>query len=515
MAPSDNTGLSIQQPNRGELPASVSFRVEHIEITGNSKIDTASLRALVASSEGLNLNLPQLGELAARITDYYHAHGYPLARAIIPAQTMQSGVVRIEVIEARYGTIGVDNQSRVSDRLLQATLDGLRSGSVVTQDDLDRSLLLLSDIPGLSVDAILKAGTQPGTSDLRVNTSSTPTFMGSVVADNGGDRYTGRERLGATVNVFNPLHQGDVLGVSGLTSGSGMNYGRLSYDVLLGGTGTRLGGAYSTLDYKLKGGLSDLDAQGTARAASLWVNQPLIRSPGLNLFGQLEYSHLQLDDDIRSFAIHDKRNLNNVTASLSGNVRDGVLAGATNAWNASWTYGHVDFDDAAAQGSDAATTRTQGGFSKGNVSLLRLQNLGANNALYFSLAGQWASGNLDPSQKVLAGGPNSVRAYDVGVISGDVGYLYTAELRHDFAQSWYGQWQAVTFFDAAHIVVNRNALSAHDNIVNLSGAGVGLNWAGANQLTASLTLAVPIGAAPEQIGSRDSVRAWLQMSKGF
>ncbi len=515
IAPSNDTGLSIQQPGSSALPTSVSFRVEHIEITGNSKIDTATLHALVADSEGQNLNLPQLGELASRITDYYHAHGYPLARAIIPAQTMQAGTVKIEIIEAHYGKIDLDNRSRVSDRLLQATLGGLQSGTVVTEAGMDRSLLLLSDIPGLAVNATLKPGAEVGTSDLQVNTASTPLVTGNVTADNDGDRYTGRERLGATVNVIDPLHQGDILSISGLSSGSGMTYGRAAYDALIDGAGTRVGGAYSALDYKLLGSLSELDGEGSAQVASLWAKQPFIRSRNLDFYGQLQYDHLQLNDDIQSSAIETNRHLDNLTAILSGDVRDALFGGAVNTWSASWTYGHVSFDNDAAQLSDAETVNTQGGFSKGNINLARLQNLSAHDALYLSLAGQWASGNLDPSQQLVVGGPNSVRAYDVSAVSGDVGYLFTAELRHTFAQSWHGQWQAIAFFDGAHLTVNRDTFSADPNSANLSGAGFGLNWAGPNQLTASVALAAPIGAAPEVVGDRAAVRAWLQASKGF
>jgi hemolysin activation/secretion protein len=513
--PSYETGLSIPQSKSSALPASVVIRVEHIEIVGNSKIDTATLHALIADAEGRDLNLTQIGKLATRITAYYRVHDFPLARAIIPAQTMRAGVVKIEVIEARYGKVELDNQSRVSDLLLQSTLNDLQSGSVIAQEEMDRSLLLLADIPGVVVNATLKPGAQIGTSDLQVNTSSTPMFNGSFTADNSGDRYTGRERLGASVNVFGLLHQGDTLGLSALSSGDGMHYGRISYDALMSGSGTRIGTAYSTLDYKLQGALSVLDVQGSAKVASAWIRQPMIRGLHLNLNAQLEYSHQQLNDDIHSFDIRTHRHLDNLTASLSGNARDGVEDGGISLWSVSVTSGYVSFDDATQQSIDALTAGTQGRFARGNATLARLQNLSVRNTLYLSLAGQWASGNLDPSQKLIGGGPNSVRAYDAGTISGDVGYMLTTELRHSFGQSWYGQWQAVAFVDAAHVEVNRNKLSSGENVANLGGAGIGLNWAGPNQFSANLTVAVPVGPMPAQIGSRTSARAWLQASKGF
>ncbi len=508
-------GINIEPPSGTMLPPSEAVPVEHIAITGNTKIDTRTLHQLVAHAEGSTLTLPELGELAAQITDYYRAHGYPLARAILPAQTISNGVVRIEIIEARYGKISLDNRTRVSDSLLQATLSGLQSGTVVSQGQMDRDLLLLSDIPGVTVNAALKPGVETGTSDLQVSASPTPFVTGNVTADNDGDRYTGQVRLGATVNLIDPLHWGDVLSVSGLSSGSDMNYGRVSYEALLDGMGTRVGASYSALDYRLGGAIAPLAAYGDAHVSSVWVKQPLIRSQNLNLYGQIQYDHLQLNDEIDTSDTQTNRHLDNVTTSLSGDVRDAWLAGSVNTWSASWTYGHVSFDNGPAQLSDASTTDTQGGFSKWNLTMTRLQNLGTQDALYLDLAGQWASGNLDPSQMMIAGGPNSVRAYEVSAVAGDVGYLFTAELRHTFPANWHGQWQAIAFFDNEQVRVDKNPIAPGVNSATLSGVGVGINWAGPKNLLATAYVAHPVGAIPELVGDTASVQVWLQLSKGF
>ncbi|OLL33292.1 hypothetical protein BTH42_01965 [Burkholderia sp. SRS-W-2-2016] len=516
LTPSPNsTGLNVVQPPSAPLPSTIAFSVERIDITGNTHIDTATLHALVADSEGKQLTLADLGDLALRITDYYHAHGYPLARAIVPAQTMQGGQVRIEVIEARFGKIGLDNQSRVRDGLLQATLGGLQSGAVVTEAAMDRSLLLLSDIPGVRINATLKPGAQVGTSDLQVVASSAPMVAGGVSADNWGERYSGRPRLSATVSVFNPLHQGDEFNVSGVTSGADMNYGRVAYDALLSGAGTRAGAAFSALDYRLAGTLSPLGAHGTAQVVSAWVKQPLLRSRTVNLYAHLQYDHFTLNDSIDANATATDRHLDNVTATLTGDVRDGLLAGAASSWSASWTYGHTSFTNDAAQTLDALGRDTQGGFSKLSLSAMRLQDFGGGNQLFVSLSGQFASGNLDSSQQLIAGGPTSVRAYDVNAVAGDSGATFTMELRHTMAHAWFGQWQAIAFVDAAHVKINRNSFEAGSNIANLGGVGVGLNWAGPYRTTASASVATPLGGRPEVAGNTASVRAWLQLAKAF
>lgn len=509
-------GLSVEQSGSSALPPSMPFLVSHIEITGNNRISTMRLHRLIAAAEGRHLTLSQLGELARRLTDYYHAHGYPLARAIIPAQTIRAGVVRFEIIEARYGKVGLDNHSRVGDRLLAATLAGLQSGAVVTGAQLDRALLLLSDIPGVNVDALLKPGTEVGTSDLQVATTTPSPVDGDVTADNAGDRYSGRARIGGTVNWLDPLHQGDILSVTGLTTGdSGMNYGRLDYAAIVDGEGTQLGAGYSTLDYRLSGSLSPLDAHGDAQDASVWTKQPFVRSRDVNLYGQLQYDYLQLNDEIGRDDSETPRHLDTMTASLAGNARDDLGAGGLDTWTASWTYGRVGFENAAAESADVQGADAQGTFSRWNASLGRLQTLGAHDALYLEAAGQWADRNLDSSQQMVIGGPESVRAYDGDALSADAGYQFTAELRHGFLTSWHGQWQAIAFLDDAHLRVDEKIFAPGPNTANLTGAGAGLSWVGPAQVQASLTVAAPIGGRPELAGDAASARAWLQASKSF
>lgn len=510
-APS-GTGLTIERADGAELPGSAPFLVKTLQITGNTLLDTPTLHALVADAEGKSLTLSQVGELAARITGYYQSRGYPLARAIIPAQTIAAGIVRIEVIEARYGQISLDNRSRVSDPLLQSTLSPLQSGQVIGQTELDRTLLLLSDIAGVLVAATLKPGEAVGTSDLLVNTTPGPAVTGNLVLDNYGNGYTGRARIGGTVNVINPLQHGDVLSMSGLSSGSGLNYGLITYESLLNGQGTRVGGSYAALRYELGEPLAALKANGSAQVTSLWAKHPLVRSRDANLYGQIQYDGKQLKDRIDTSGIRTDRHLDNWTLSLAG---DALLLGGINSWNMGWTSGRVDFDDSAAQLADAATARTQGGFSKWNANLTRLQSLSPKNALHLAFSGQWANTNLDAAEKMSVGGPSTVRAYDVGALSGDTGYLATAEFRHDLGSAWNGRWQAVAFVDTARVTVNKNVWVAGTNSATLSGAGVGLNWAGPNQWRAKAYIATRLGEAPTLVASSASTRAWVEISKGF
>jgi len=335
------------------------------------------------------------------------------------------------------------------------------------------------------------------------------------VLDNYGSRYTGRARLGGTVYLSNPLHHGDVLSVSGLTSDSGMNFGRTSYELLLNGYGTRSGVAYSALDYELGKSLDDLDAHGTANIASAWATQPLIRSRDFNIHARLQYDHMQLRDSIDTSAIHSDRDQNNWTLGFSGDTRDTLLPNSANAWSLSSSWGRLGFDDNVAKSVDALTANTQGNFSRLNANISHLQSIGTQNSVYATVNAQWADGNLDSSQKMTLGGPYSVRSYDVGVVSGDTGYGGTAEFRRQLGEALQGQWQAVAFIDTAHVTVNKDSWAQATNSATLSGAGLGLNWTGTRIGRVSAYAASPIGSTPTLVDDSPKVRAWIEMSAWF
>ena len=491
-----------------------NFLLNGFVITGNHNIKTPELQALLADGLGKKVTLENLQKLVARITDYYHNHAYPLARAVIPAQTIDGGLVNVEIYEAYYGKVNVNNYSRVNDRLLDGTLSSLKPGYVIAQQPLDHALLLLSDIPGAIVNTTLKPGEIVGTSDLIVSALPSQRIYGNLIVDNYGNSYTGRPRIGGSVNVIDPFGfgLGDTLSLNGLTSGGGLNYGRVAYEALLNQYGTRMGGSYSALQYRLGGNFADANAQGNAQVASVWAKQTLTRSRDLNLYGQVKLDYMQLNDN--QATIKTDRHLTNTVFTITGDARDKILTGGINTWDLSVTGGSVTFDDLKAKRDDAIAGNTNGSFAKINLNLSRLQSLSQNNALYIFFAGQVAGNNLDTSQKMTLGGPYTVRAYDTSAVSGDSGYLLSTELRHDLGEIVNGRFHALAFVDSAQVKINKNTWVASDNSASLSGVGVGLNWVGQNNLYANTYIATAVGAKPIQV-SNNLTRIWLEVGKRF
>lgn len=486
-----------------------TLQVSGFTLQGNSAIASDELLPLLSDLQGRTVSLGELQAGANRITTLYRKRGYPLARAYIPAQEIDGGVVQISVLEGRYGEIVLNDTAQLSGAAL-APLAALKPGEAVRGDSLERSLLLLSDTPGVEVKSTLKPGTAVGASDLLVDVMPGPLLSGSVDADNYGNRFTGEYRLGGTLNVNSPLGLGDRLSLRAMGSDEEQQYGRIAYQLPIGPWATQVGVAYSDMDYQLAKDFEDLDAHGNARITSAYAIQPLVRSRDFSLYTQVQFDDKRLKDDIDQADSKSDKHSRVVTTSITGNSRDTLLGGGINSFALAWSQGSLNIDGADAQSTDDLTARTQGRFHKINPSLVRLQRLSERFSLYGQLQGQWADGNLDSSEKLFLGGAYGVRAYPQGEASGDQGWLANLELRYALTDAW----QLNTFLDHGEVRLNKNTWSDGENHRSLSGAGIGARWA-ANGWQISTVAAWKLGNDAPQSDVDRSPRVWAQVVRFF
>ena len=496
-------------PSAAATASGPSLQVNGFTLEGNGAIGSEELLPLLGDLQGRTVSLGELQAGANRITRLYRERGYPLARAYIPAQEIDGGVVRIAVMEGRFGEVGLNNTSRVSDTAL-TPLAALKRGDAVRSAELERSLLLLSDTPGVEVKSTLKPGASVGATDLLVDVTPGPLLSGSVDADNYGNRFTGEYRLGGTLNVNSPLGLGDRLTLRAMGSDEDQQYGRIAYQLPIGPWATQVGVAYSDMDYELAKDFDELKAHGNARIASLYAIQPLVRSRDFSLYAQVQFDDKRLKDDIDLFGSKSDKRSRVVIATLNGNSRDTLLGGGVNSFALAWSQGSLNIDGQLNQTIDDLTAGTQGRFHKLNPSLVRLQRLSDRFSLYTQLQGQWADGNLDSSEKISLGGAYGVRAYPQGEASGNQGWLANLELRYALTDAW----QLSTFVDHGEVRLNKDTWSNGENHRSLSAAGVGARWA-AYGWQVNAVAAWKLGNDDPQSDVDRSPRVWAQVVKFF
>jgi hemolysin activation/secretion protein len=394
-------------------------------------------------------------------------------------------------------------------------MEGLSSGDTITELPLESRLLLLSDIPGVQVTSTLAPGASVGTSDLIIDLAPGRRVSGSVDADNAGNPYTGANRIGATIDINNPLGLGDVAELRVLTSGEGLKYARASYQLQVGKG--QVGVAYSWLDYSLGKQFESLHAHGTAEIASVFGRYPLIRSRDNNLYAQLAYDHKIFEDKVDATGSVINRKSDVLMASVYGDHRDQLGGGGFSSYGLTLSAGKLDIQTPAALALDAATAQTNGNFNKLSFNAARLQNLGGPFSIYGAINGQMASRNLDISEQMELGGMNAVRAYPEGEGFADEGYVATLEARMQLPKfsALPGHLELVGFVDTGTVTLHRNPWFAGDNRRTLSGAGVGLNWGEAGNFLVRTSYAWKLGNEKALSSPDKSGRFWIQAIKYF
>jgi hemolysin activation/secretion protein len=511
--PRSNSEIHVDEPNATRASASdLRFAVKHFQIDGNTVFSSAQLMPLLTETIGEARTLGDLDNAATRITDFYRAHGYLVARAYLPAQDIHDGVVDIAVVEGRYGDVQIHNGSRVRDTVLQQYLSPAHLGDVIDEHRLDRATLLMQDATAAgTVTGNLRAGETPGTTDLTVEVPSAPAVTASLQADNYGITTTGRYRAGGDLQWNSPLGLGDQLEARVLASITGQDFGRLAYGVPLGSNGLRTGIAFTESTYRLGGEFNSLDAYGHADVLSWNVTYPVVRSATFNLNADGGFDHKSLVDHANG-TVDDK--FNNVAgAGLDGNV---LMPGTASTYAVRVESGDLHFQSADALAVDAASAQTAGRYTKLTYSFALYQSLTPRLQLHVAVSGQQASKNLDSSEKFSLGGPYGVRAYPTGEAPGDEGYLANIELRYAFARTRLpAQLGVFGFVDTGDVRINVNPFTSGANHERLSGAGVGMTLSSDNHYDLQLVYAHRLGDTVAVADNDHAGRIWLQLSKVF
>lgn len=263
--------------------------------------------------------------------------------------------------------------------------------------------------------------------------------------------------------------------------------------------------------YRLGNAFASLQAHGASETTSLGLRHALTRSRALTHDISLQLEQQRLYDDIDLTGLNSRRSLETWTVGFSGRYQAPSKLDVQ--WRGARTLGRLLFMDAATEASDSAAARAGGDFGKWTLESALAFPLDARDSLNVHFVAQWADRNLDSASKLSASGPAAVRAFDVGLVSGDAGTVTQVEWRHRLDLDDGGWWTLFAFADVAELKINQNSWSNTPNSVSLEGAGLGLIWErwGWN---ARMTLAIPVynnvnGLAPYSNASR----VWLELKK--
>ena len=527
LVPSPPGAPVVEEPRRPALkaPASRAFFVKGFRISRNTAFTEEVLLALLKEFVGKEQTLADLERAADVITRYYREHGYFVARAYVPAQELRDGIVEITVLEGKLDRISLKlaTEIRLKEGIVENSLRAaLPADGLIRLDELERGLLLLNDIPGVDVRSVLLPGAAIGTSVIAVEVNEGPPVSGNLDFDNYGSKFTGALRLSPSISLNDPTGHGDQLNLR-VTESAGTSYGRLGYQIPVGSSGLKLGGAYAATRYKLCCEFGPLAARGEARTATFNAQYPFVRGRSANLYGTAAYDIKHYFNETIAGTTSDKT-AEVVALGVNGDSSVFLGDGGLSSFGLAVSSGELRLEGwAPDRAADAASALTNGGYRKTAYSMARLQRLGERTYLYAGLSGQLSSKNLDSSEKFILGGPFGVRAYPNGEAAGDEGMLLNLELRYDIQSAL----QLSAFVDHGEIRLHKNewpgwqgAGTGVGNRYALSGLGIGLNWNRPGNFLVRASVAQPVGENPgrdangnDSDNTKNRIRLWFQAVK--
>jgi hemolysin activation/secretion protein len=485
--------ITVPKARAVEAPAGAekfSFTLKSVAIDGATVYSAEDLRPLYAPLLGKQVTVGDMFKVADDIELRYRSAGYVTTRVVVPQQTIDDGIFRIQVIEGFVSDIVYPDDIGPARAAVALLIDPLRNVRPISVGDIERQLLLANDLPGLTIKASLQASpTELGGSVIVVN-AERKGFNVALTSDNRNTPYTGAFEwlMGASWNSFGS--HADQLSLNAKVSSplSREWSVQADYQGLFSSGGLTLG--FSSFFSRANPGaeLDPLNVHSRVASEIGTATYPIIRSrlENLRVIGELEYRDIVTNLGRDAFN-RDKLRIARIGLSYDRTDNwDGITAVRAT------IHQGLPIMDATPQGSQFAS-RVDGhsDFTKLTLGVTRIQQLPDNFSLLASTTAQFSTVPLLASEQLALGGPNFGRAYDEGEVSGDDGLAGLIELRYspDLPKIMPHGLQFYAYFDAGQVW---NAVSPPTGGETLTSIGGGIRANPLENLSATLEFDRPL-----------------------
>jgi hemolysin activation/secretion protein len=490
----------------------VRFEVTMFQVDGNTILEQSKIDRLLESYKGAERRMKDVEQARAELEKLYHQAGYPTVLVNLPEQTIEKGLVRLEVVEGHLYSITVTGNEYYSWSSIRTKLPSLTPGALIYEPTFVKELAAVNGNPDRSVTPLLKPGSVPGTVDLELKVKDRLPVHGKLEADNRGPITTPANRLIAEVQHTNVFGNDEILTFNTVQTptdwGGIQNYGAsFVYPVIWPNHLLTVYASKSESNSVLAGGAisvgggGDVSIAGNATIAGVRYIVPLF--PGGQSTHQLQIGmdYKRLEKTSATFPgggnavvlspvqyipmslgytgfYPDRFGLTKAAFTVKGYVA-GMIPGGSRE-----DFGGNPNDPFNKPGNRAGSTGTfavlQGGVS-------RSQPLPGEFMLDLSTNGQWATQPLIPGEQFFAGGFDTVRGYLQFEAIGDHAIRGRAELttpevlKVPIDRLWQRRRSSdytirlrfATFYDAAQIWVAQ-APTGQTSQFRLEGAGFGI-----------------------------------------
>lgn len=416
------------QPGETPPPSNVRFRVNKIEVLGNTVLQ-AEIAKLVTTYENRDLSFEDLIALRSEITRLYVENGYVTSGAFLPAnQVLNSGIVRIQVVEGELERIEVNGLRRLQPGYVRSRI-ALETAPPLNRQRLERALQLLQLNPLFNrVNAELTAGSVPGRNVLRVTLEEASPLRLGFTIDNNQTPSVGEIQGGVFASHENLLGFGDRLS-GDFSRTSGLSAYSIGYSLPVNPRDGTVSVRYSRNTSKIVEAPFDaLGIRSNTNTLSFNFRQPLVRSPqtefALGVGFDLRRSRTFLLDNIPfSFSEGPENGVSKISAIRF--TQDWVQRGAQQvvAARSQFSFGIDAFD------ATVNDTGTDAKFFSWLGQVQWVRQISPRNLFLARFAAQLTPDSLLSLERFSFGGVDTVRGYRQNQVLTDNGVIGSLELR--------------------------------------------------------------------------------------
>ena len=391
-------------------------------------------------------SIGQLQEVANSVRTYYREKGLILSQVVVPVQTVQGGVVDLELYIGKLGRVLTEGNAIYSQEVLERPFRDL-IGKPIYKGDVEAALLRLTDYAGLTIFGVFQPGQLIGTADIVLKTQAEKRFDVAMRVDNEGTDETGQYRFRTVIDWNNPTGGSDKISATIQQSYRDKNndYNSLEYSRYLGDGSYLFDVFFNNNNFDVGGDLRDQQIHSESEQQALSLAKSFIRSRVENITGTVKFTKekaytrqagVQINVDRLSVLLlgldYDSvDNLNLFHAKEGG--------GGINFATLELSHGLEDFMGSMGSSAGANLLPTthqpsrggrgdrlaEGKFDKVFANFTRLQTVRKNINLLFRADLQWSPDLLVPLEQYSVGGPDNVRAFPVSQILWDRAFFYS------------------------------------------------------------------------------------------
>lgn len=495
------------------------FTLKGINVQGANIYSDSEIQALYAGKVGHTVSLADIYDIAGKLTLKYRNDGYILTQVVVQPN---GGNPTLRVVEGNVANVTIqksDPDAPINMATVEAYASQLKNSSALNAKDLERQLLLINDLPGVTARSVLSRSATPGATDVTIVVDYDP-FDGVVSADNFGSRYLGPWQLGAAGTANSWLGMNEAITAQTVIAPQSwyeLAYGSLGYEMPVGDYGTKVKVFGSATDTDPGYNLKQFDVRGRSYLLNVGATHPIIRSRTENLYGRLNFDWRRVKS---SNNIEDTRRdrLSILRAGVRYEFIDTLAGAAANTVDVELSKG-LNILGASDKGDnnmtrDAADPQA----TKLEADVQRLQRITNNVNLLVAGRGQIASNALLSSEEFAVGGVYGFgRGYDPSEVTGDHGIAGKVELQwndpYKLEPGFIESYQLYGFYDIGR-VWNEDATTSSQKRDSVAAVGAGIRFDLPYEVDGGFAVAFPLTREPATANEHDP-KFYVNLSKRF